>query len=78
MTMHADTADMGYGGALGPRKESAGSPGLREGQGFWTAEYREESIALRELRAERLLLHRHFADFVSRPELTNLLLHEGN
>ena len=35
-------------------------------------------LLLRELRAVRLLLHRHFADYVSDPRVRRLLLHEDN
>lgn len=77
LTMHSDAADVGYGGTLG-MDERAGSQGLWEGQGFWTQADRAESITLRELRAVRLLLHRHFAEYVSRPDVTKILLHEDN
>lgn len=75
--MHSDAADVGYGGTLGPVGEP-GSPGLWEGQGFWTASDREQSITLRELRAVRLLLHRHFSDFVSDPRIRRVLVQEDN
>lgn len=75
--MHADAADVGYGGTLG-LDMAAGSPGLWEGRGIWTAEERAQSITLRELRAVRLLLHRHFSAYVSDPHVKRLLLHEDN
>ena len=77
LTMHADAADVGYGGTLG-KEVLAGSRGLWEGQGFWTAADRAHSITLRELRAVRLLLQRHFAEYVRRPHVQRLLLHEDN
>lgn len=77
VTMHSDAADVGYGGTLG-FDETAGSSGLWEGRGFWTMEDRAQSITLRELRAVRLLLHRHFCDFVSDPHIRRILLHEDN
>ena len=60
----SDTADVGYGGTLG-KLQGAGTPGLWEGRGFWTAHDSAESITLGELRVVRLLLQRHFADYVS-------------
>jgi hypothetical protein len=75
--MHSDAADVGYGGTLGFNQE-AGSPGLWAGRGMWEARDRAESITLRELRAVRLLLQRHFADYVRREETRKLLLHEDN
>jgi hypothetical protein len=77
LTMHSDAADVGYGGTLGTNPE-AGSPGLWEGQGLWTTRERAEPITLRELKAVRMLLHRHFASFVARAETRKLLLHEDN
>lgn len=76
-TLHSDAADVGYGGTLG-FDQAAGSPGLWEGRGFWTAEDRVESITLLELRAVRLLLQRDFADYVSQPKVRRVLLHEDN
>jgi hypothetical protein len=60
LTMHSDAADVGYGGTLGLESE-AGSPGLWEGHGLWATAERAEPITLRELRAVRLLLQKHFA-----------------
>lgn len=77
LCMHADAADLGYGGTLGLNMD-AGSPGLWEGQGFWTAEDRASSITVRELRAVRLLLHRHFSDFVSDLRIRRILVREDN
>lgn len=77
VTMHSDAADVGYGGTLGFDEEQ-GSRGLWEGKGFWTTEERGQSITLRELRAVRLLLHRHFCDYVSAPGVRKILLHEDN
>lgn len=77
IVMHSDAADVGYGGTLG-FDEVAGSPGLWEGQGIWAPTDRAESITLRELRAVRLLLSRHFAAYVTRPGVQKLLLHEDN
>jgi hypothetical protein len=77
LVMHSDEADVGYGGTLGFNKE-AGSPGLWAGRGMWEARDRVESITLRELRAVRLLIQRHFADYVRREETRKLLLHEDN
>jgi hypothetical protein len=77
LVMHSDAADVGYGGTLGFNKE-AGYPGLWAGRGMWEARDRVESITLRELRAVRLLLQRHFADYVRREETRKLLLHEDN
>jgi hypothetical protein len=51
---------------------------LWEGRRFWEARDRAESITLRELRAVRLLLQRHFAEYVSREETRKILLHEDN
>lgn len=76
-TMHSDAADVGYGGTLG-FEEGAGLPGLWECRGFWNATDRAHSITLRKLRAVRLLLHRHFAEFVSDRRVRRLLLHEDN
>jgi len=75
--MHSAAADVGYGGTLGYNEE-AGSPGLWEGRGFWTPSDRAQSINLRELRAVRLLLHWHFAAFVSDRQVRRILLHEDN
>lgn len=77
VTMHSDEADVGYGGTLG-FDEGAGSPGFWEGRGFWEASDRRASITLRELRAVRLLLHRHFYGYVSDPRVRRILLHEDN
>lgn len=75
--MHTDAADVGYGGTLGPVGES-GSLSLWEGKGFWTTEDQEQSITSRELRAVRLLLHRHFSDYVSAPHVWRVLVQEDN
>jgi hypothetical protein len=75
--MHSDAADVGYGGTLGTCTD-AGSPGLWEGQGIWGTRERAESITLRELKAVRLLLQRHFAAFVARPSTKRILVHEDN
>lgn len=77
LTLHSDAADVGYGGTLGKLQE-ARTPGLWDGRGFWTAQDRAESITLRELRAVRLLLQRHFAAYVSQSHVRRLLLHENN
>jgi hypothetical protein len=77
LTMHSDAADVGYGGTLRMESE-AGSPGLWEGRGLWATEERAESITLRELKAVRLLLQRHFASFVAAAETKRILLHEDN
>jgi hypothetical protein len=77
LTMHSDAADVGYGGTLGLESE-AGSPGLWEGHGLWATEERAEPITLRELKAVRLLLQKHFASFVARAETKQILLHEDN
>ena len=77
LTMHSDAADVGYGGTLGTCSD-AGSPGLWEGHGLWAAKERAEPITLRELKAVRLLLQRHFASFAARAETRNILLHEDN
>ena len=77
MAMHSDAADVGWGGTLGPNLQ-AGSPGLWEGQGFWSAKDRAAPITLRELRAVRLLLHQSFSAFVSSPQTRRLLVHEDN
>lgn len=77
-TIHAEAADAGYGGTLGLKEGLTGSPSLWAGQGFWAAADREHLIHLRELRAMRFLLKRHFADFVSRPDVQKVLLHEDN
>jgi hypothetical protein len=73
--MHSDAADVGYRGTLG-LLQNAGYPGLWEGLGFWEARDRAESITLRELRAVRLLLQCHFAEYVSREEMRKILLHK--
>jgi hypothetical protein len=75
--MHSDAADVGYGGTLGFDR-TAGSQGLWAGRGMWEARDRAESITLRELRAVRLLLQRHFADYVRSPSTRKILLHEDN
>jgi hypothetical protein len=77
LTMHSDAADVEYGGTLGMESE-AGSPGLWEGRGLWATEERAEPITLRELKAVRLLLQRHFASFVAAAETKRILLHEDN
>lgn len=74
LTMHPDAADVGYGEALKLLEEAAGSSGLCAGQGFWAAEDRDDSSTLRELRAVRLLFYRHFAQYVSRPAVTKVLV----
>lgn len=76
-TMHSDAADVGYGGTLGLETQ-AGAPGLWEGRGLWEAKDRMESITLRELKSVRLLLQRHFAEYVKDPSVRRLLLHEDN
>lgn len=76
-TMHSDAADVGYGGTLG-LDTGAGQPGLWEGRGLWEARDRMEGITLRELKAVRLLLQRHFAEYVQDPSVQRLLLHEDN
>ena len=75
--MHSDAADVGYGDTLG-KDERQGSRGLWVGQGFWSETDRARSITLRELQAVRLLLHRHFAAYVSSPRVRKVLLHEDN
>lgn len=75
--MHSDAADVGYGGTLG-FKVGQGLPGLWEGRGFWNATDRVHSITFRELRAVRLLFHRHFARYLPSPSIQRLLLHEDN
>lgn len=77
LTMHADAANVGYGGTLG-YDAHPGSRGLWEAQGFWSAEERQQSITLRELRAVRLLLQKSFASYVSDPKVKKILLHEDN
>lgn len=77
LALHSDAADVGWGGTLGPDLR-AGSRGLWEAQGFWSAADRVESITLRELRAVRLLLHQSFSAFVSSPQTQRLLVHEDN
>jgi hypothetical protein len=77
LVMHSDAADVGYGGTLGFDRV-AGSPGLWAGRGMWEASDRMESITLRELRSVRLLLQRHFADYVRSPATRKILLHEDN
>lgn len=75
--MDSDAADVGYGGTLG-FNPLAGSPGLWEGRGFWTAPERMKSISLREFRTVMLLLHRFFSGYVSHPNIRTLLVHEDN
>ena len=75
--MHADAADVGYGGTLGWELEQ-GRPGMWAGRGFWTAADRVQSITLRELRAVRLLLQQHFAEYVKDDRVKRVLLHEDN
>jgi hypothetical protein len=75
--MHNDAAEVRYGGTLGFNQE-ASSPGLWAGRGMLEARDRAESITLRELWAVRLLLQRHFADYVRREETRKVLLHEDN
>ena len=77
LTAHSDAADLGYGGTLG-FEQQAGRPGLWEGRGLWEAKDRMESITLRELKAVRLLLQRHFAEFLKDPSVRHLLVHEDN
>ena len=77
MTIHSDAADVGHEGTLG-YDTVAGSPGLWDGQGFWTTEERKQSISLRKLRVVRLLLHRHFDGYLSETRVRRLLLHEDN
>jgi hypothetical protein len=77
LTMHSDAADVGYGGTLGSWAE-AGSSGLREGRGIWSSRERSESITLRELKAVRLLLQKHFASLVAEAETRRIFLHEDN
>lgn len=63
---HSYAADVGYGGPMG----KVGAPGERgswEGKVFWTARDLAHSITFRDLRAVRLLLHRHFSYYVSDP-----------
>lgn len=57
---------------------AAGSSGLWEARGFWSATDRQGSVRLRELRAVRVLLARFFADYVSDPRTKRLFLHEDN
>lgn len=77
IAMHSDADDVGYGGTLG-FEERKGQPGLWDGRGFWNAEDIVQSINVIELRAVRLLLYRHFADYVSDPRTRCLWLHEYN
>ena len=77
LTMHSGAADLGYGGMLSS-DVLAGSRGFWEGQGFRTAADGVQSIVLWELRAVRMLLQRHFAAYVSRPDVRKLLMHENN
>ena len=77
VAMHSDAADVGYGGTLG-LDVGQGLPGLWEGRSFWSADDRAHSITLRELKAVRQLLHRHFASYISDPRVRRLLLHEDN
>jgi hypothetical protein len=77
LTMQSDAADLGYGGTLGTCSE-AGSPGLWEGRGLWQTAERAESITLRELKAVRLFLQRHFASYVAKADTRQILLHEDN
>lgn len=76
LTMLSDTADVGYRGTLGA-EQVAGPPVSRVGQGFWRPEDRKESITLRELSVMRNL-HSLFTEYVSRPDVTKILLHEDN
>jgi hypothetical protein len=77
LTMHRDAADVGYGGILGLESE-AGSPGLWESYGLWATAERAERITLRELKAARFLLQKHFASLVARTETRRILLNEDN
>lgn len=77
LTLYSDSRDFSYGGTLG-KDEEAGARGLWEGQGFWTAVDRAQSITFRKLLAVRLLLHRHFSAFVSDPHVRKVLLQEDN
>jgi hypothetical protein len=77
LTMHSVAASVGYGGTLGMCSE-AGSQGLWEGRGLWASEERAEPITLRELKAVRLLLQKHFASFVAKTDTKLIFLHEDN
>jgi hypothetical protein len=77
LTMHSAYADVGYGGTFGMCSE-AGSQRLWEYHGLWATEERTEPINLRELKAVRLLLQKHFASFVAKAETKRILLHEDN
>lgn len=75
MTTHSDASDVEFGGTLGT-DITAGSPGLWEARGLWSAKERQQSITLKELRTVRLLLARSFAEYVSNPHTWTVLLHE--
>jgi hypothetical protein len=77
LTMYSDVGDVGYGGTLGMCSE-AGSQVFWEGRGLLATEERAEPITLRELKAVRLLLQKHFASFVLKAETNLILLHEDN
>lgn len=77
VAMHSDAADVSYRGTLG-LEMGEGLPGLWEGRSFWKADDRAQSITLRELKAFRLLLHRHFAAYLSSPCVCRILLHDDN
>jgi hypothetical protein len=77
LTMHSDAADVGYGGTLGICSE-AGSQGLWTVRRLWATVERAEQITLRELKAVRDLLQKHFASFMAKAETKRILLHEDN
>jgi hypothetical protein len=62
--VHADASDIGYGGTLNYDDQTPGADGIFRAQGIWEASDRREIIALRELRALRLLLQYRFADYI--------------
>jgi hypothetical protein len=77
LTMHSDASDLGYGGTLGTLS-GPGQPGEADGQDLWGVSDRRDSISVRELRAVRLLMSRHFAEELSHPLTRRLLLWEDN
>jgi hypothetical protein len=56
----------------------AESQGIWEGRGLWSTQERAEQITLRELKAVRLLLQKHFASVVAKAETKRILLHDDN
>jgi hypothetical protein len=77
LTMHSDAADLGCGETLGVRS-GLGQPGDADGQDLWEASDCRDRISVRELRAVRLLMSRHFAEELSHPLTRRLILWEDN